>query len=88
MTILVDALAVFRLSRLVTRDRITEPLRTRAEHGPEWLAYLLRCAWCSSPYLAVGVIAARRIFPRPWAPVAEVLACSAVAGLLTDLLDG
>ena len=88
MTFLVDALAVYRLTRLVTRDRITEPLRTRVESGPEWLTYLLRCGWCASPYLAVGVITARRLVPRAWAPAAGVLACSAVAGLLTDLLDG
>ncbi len=84
---IVDALAVFRLTRLVTRDRITEHLRAKADDGPEWLAYLSRCAWCSSPYIAVGVVLARRFVPRIWQPVAEVLAFSAVAGLITEALD-
>ena len=88
MTFLVDCLAVFRLTRLVTRDRITEPLRAKAETGPEWLRYLSGCAWCASPYVAVGVVLARKWAPGVWEPAARVLAFSAVTGLLAETVDG
>lgn len=87
MTLLVDCLAVFRLTRLVTRDRILEPVRARAEQGPDWLRYLSACPWCISPYAAVGVVVARRVAPKAWGPLAEVLAFSAVTGLVAENLD-
>ena len=87
MNLLVDALAVFRLTRLVTRDRILEPVRARAEAGPEWLRYLSGCPWCISIHAAVGVVVARRLAPKAWGPLAEVLAFSAVAGLIAENLD-
>lgn len=105
----VDALAVARLTRLVTRDKITEDARGaavlvayqrrdgyRRSHDDltlrEWatvplqdaqaprLAQLVTCSWCVSIYVALGVAIARRRWPRAWAPVADALAFSAVAG--------
>lgn len=123
--LLVDALAVYRLSRLVTRDVLTRGLREKvieraylsqgarwgacedglevhrpgkllviasrwdevpgADDAPPKLASLISCSWCSSVYLAFGAVVARRLFPRLWAPVAEALAFSAVAGLVSGL---
>lgn len=108
-----DALAVHRLSRLVSSDLITFEVREQfirecyAARGDrdartiapamdrEWtaralddgpdapkLAQLVVCRWCTSIWLAVGVLAARRLFPRAWSPAARLLACSSVAGLL------
>ncbi|MCM6774996.1 DUF1360 domain-containing protein [Nocardia sp. CDC159] len=48
-------LAVARLTRLVTRDKITEPIRAaliqRLGTGSQ-LTYLVHCAWCTSVWVA------------------------------------
>lgn len=82
----VDALAVFRLTRLATRDTITEPLRARIPPDSK-LAELLACPYCAGFWVACGVAAARRIAPRVWGPLAEALAFSAVTGLVATNLD-
>lgn len=42
---------------------------------------LIGCPWCASPWIAIGVLAARRFVPSMWSPLAKVLAASAVAGI-------
>ncbi len=123
--LLLDALATFRLSRLVTTDAILNGPRDNLvwrsyqasiptskgkipgvlaeEQGVDlstpggWtelaqvdphvpkLAKLISCRWCASVWIGFGVVIARRWMPRQWAPVAEALALSAVAGLLVGL---
>jgi hypothetical protein len=92
----VDVLAVYRLTRLVTRDEITEPVRATIEAELDsagetgWiptevvdkLKYVLRCDWCASMYVAAIVFYYRKRNPQPWEAVAPVLAASAVTGLL------
>lgn len=58
MTMLILAawvLAVARLTRLITRDKLTEPIRQaiaeRLEDGSQ-LTYLVHCTWCSSIWIA------------------------------------
>lgn len=46
-------------------------------------AYFISCPWCTSVWLAAGVLLARRLAPRAWSPVAQVLAMSEVAALAT-----
>lgn len=79
-----DALAVFRLTRALTTDRIGQPVRDRADKLGELPGYYVRCDWCSSAAVAFGVVAARTICPRVWRPVAQALAFSAVAGLIAE----
>lgn len=87
MNLLVDALAAFRLTRLVTEDQITKRARTKiAASGPEKLAILTECPWCAGFWISCGVIAARRVVPTLWEPVAEILAVSAVTGLIAENL--
>lgn len=79
----VDALAAFRLTRLVTTDRITAGLRDRVR--PDTLAgELVRCSWCTGVWVAFGVVAARRLVPKVWAPIGDALAVAAVVGLVAD----
>jgi hypothetical protein len=89
VSLAVDALATARLTRLAVEDELTrgprewvldrvDPDQTR----PSKLGYLLQCHWCSSVWIGMGVVAARRVFPRSWPPVATALAFSEVAGLL------
>lgn len=83
LTFAFDALAAYRVTRLVTRDRITAPVRDRFD--PEGVVgELIRCSWCTGVWVAAGVVAARRVAPRVWAPAAEALAVAAVVGLIAD----
>lgn len=64
-TLLLLTLATARLTRIVTRDRITEAPRNRlvrwaVRRGGEesLLAYFVFCDWCVSLYAAAGVAGA------------------------------
>jgi hypothetical protein len=63
------ALATARLTRLVTADRLTLPVRramlTRVREGGQ-LEYLLSCGWCASFWIALPVAA------LTWALIPEV----------------
>jgi hypothetical protein len=57
ITLAVGALATHRVTRLITRDRITAAprrwtLNRLDEHG--LLAYLITCDWCVSVYVGAG----------------------------------
>lgn len=85
------ALATYRLTRLVTTDEITAPIRDRIwrTRPPETsrVGYLLTCNWCSSIYAASALEMSRMIAPRTTRAVETVLALSAVSGLLAARLD-
>lgn len=85
---LVDVLAGHRLTRLVTEDTITAPLREKIfkKYPPtedSW-SYVFTCAWCTSLWIGLGVTAARKLYPRVWNPLAEALAISSAAGLIQE----
>jgi len=82
----IDALAAYRLTRLITEDR--------APFGParDWVlrrwpnsvtADWVSCAWCSGLWIAAGVTVVRSAAPRWWPPAATALALSAATGLLS-----
>lgn len=79
----VDAAAAYRLTRLVTTDRISDPLREAI--GRRWpesrLDVLVNCPWCTGVWVAAGVQAASTFAPRAWRPVARALAVAAIAGV-------
>lgn len=90
MDLAVDALATHRLVKLVTDDVITAPLREKIfeKYPPQedsW-SYALTCPWCAGIWIAAGVVAARRLLPKAWAPVAELLALSSAAGVIQEKL--
>lgn len=84
-------LSTYRLTRLVTTDAITAPVRDAVwrTHPPETskLGYLLTCDWCTSIYAASALEISRTIAPRTTRAVETVLALSAVAGLLAARAD-
>jgi hypothetical protein len=94
VSLTVGALAVHRLTRLVTDDELTRPLRERAA---EWargdahraarprLGYLLHCPWCVSPYVAAAWAALTVTAPPAAAAAGAVLAWSSVTGLLASM---
>jgi hypothetical protein len=93
LAFLTDVLATYRLTRLITRDTITEDLRyavtdaalTKHSRVPLKAAELVGCPWCVSVYVAALVVAARTFIPRLWRPVALGLALSTAAGFLSTV---
>jgi hypothetical protein len=92
LTLVVDALATYRLVKLVRDDRITEPARSTvfARKGPpesSKVSYLLNCPWCLSVYFGGVLSYGRRRWPRVTSVVARSMALSALTGLATEHLD-
>lgn len=87
MALVVDALATYRLTRLIVEDRIAERPRAALRARSPFLDELLACSWCTSVWAAVGVVVARQVAPRAWEPLARVLALSAVAGLVATAVS-
>ena len=52
---LVAGLATYRLTRLVTADRITEPFRLWVKRRSTTAGYLVTCDWCLSIWVAPWV---------------------------------
>lgn len=86
MDLAVGALAVHRITRLVTEDSITEPLRRPViqERPDSRLADFLTCPWCVSVWAAAGWLALTTAAPRLSRPLGAVLAWSSVTGLLAS----
>lgn len=86
--LVVDALATYRLARLLTRDSIPLFARPRDAIAARWdgraLGELVTCPWCASVYVGAGVLVARLLIPVPWSLLSLVLAWSAVAGFLSS----
>jgi hypothetical protein len=86
--LLVDALACFRLTRLVTEDVVTQPFRQKIfdKHPPteESWSYVLTCPWCASIWVGGGIALLRKFYPQAWNPAAEMLAFSAAVGLVAE----
>jgi hypothetical protein len=79
---IIAGLATYRVTRLVTADKITEALRQRVTS--KWLGYLVQCDWCLSIWLAPAPALAVVLWPdnRAVLVVLVALALSAVTGLL------
>jgi hypothetical protein len=86
-TVALDALASYRVTRLLVsdgiidrpRDALMERLRRRER---DKLVELIECPWCTGFWVALGVVVARRLAPRVWDPIARVFAYSAAAGFV------
>lgn len=92
--LVVDALASYRLTRLIVEDKITDGIREKVRHAamrsvdsPGTAAKintLLSCPWCVGWWVACGVVVARKVAPRIWEPVATALALSATTGIIAE----
>lgn len=83
---LIAALATYRLVRLVTADKITEPIRAFAERR-RWSGYLAQCDWCLSIWVAPGPAAAVVLWHDNRVVLIGLvaLAFSAVTGLIATV---
>jgi hypothetical protein len=92
MALLVDALACYRLVKLVRDDKITEPAREAVieRQGPpetSKVSYLLHCPWCLSVYFGAALTLGRRVWPSGADAVSRTLALSAATGIASQYLD-
>lgn len=92
LTLLSDTLAVYRLTKLINEDRISEPLRDllskkfppkRMPIGikQSWPVYFVYCPWCVSIWAAIAIFTLRKISPETADLVSGILATSAVTGV-------
>lgn len=83
-----DALAVYRLTKLVIDDKITEDVRNAVwdKYPPEStkVGYLFSCPWCVSMWVGLGAVTARAVAPKSWEKLSTAMAASAVSGLLEE----
>jgi hypothetical protein len=90
MTRLLDyvilALAVYRLTRLITTDVILNKYREKIWNKypieNEGIGYLITCDWCTSIWASSLVVAMYTIAPDIAIAVWGVFALSAIAGLM------
>lgn len=88
MILLISALAVYRLTRLVTEDTILDRPRGWAIGRAEWLGTLVTCPWCAGFWIALATtiaLAATSAVALPlvgW--VLLPFAFSAVTGILSS----
>jgi hypothetical protein len=84
--------ATYRLSRLVTADYVTKPLRTAVNrrYGDNRLSYFVTCDWCVSFWVSWPVAFAAIWWPTNrlvWI-VLLALTASAITGLAASRLEG
>ena len=82
-----------RITRVLTVDRITYPIRARivVRLGPDHpLAYFVTCPWCIGLWVAAGVGAAAYFWSdtRWWLCVALAGTASLAAGLIIQYTTG
>lgn len=84
------ALAVWRLTRIVTTDEITAPLRERIWRrfppGNSQFGYAFTCDWCISIWTASAAMTMYKISPSSALFVCSVLALSGVAGIINRII--
>jgi len=87
ITIILVALSTYRLTRLITADRITQKLREAVIARGEMVGYLATCDWCLSIWLAPIPTGLAVMFPGNRLILIGLLALSASAltGLLASL---
>ena len=84
LTLVLVVLATYRLTRLITADRITEPLREWVNGRSEWAGYLVTCDWCLSIWIGPLVVIPAVLWPSTMVTVVvAALSASAVTGLLS-----
>lgn len=87
--LVLDALATYRLTRLLVHDTVFAWLRDAEVRVGEWLLApgdLLHCDWCVSVWMAALVVGLTAAWPHLWLYAAAGLAFSAVTGILSERL--
>jgi hypothetical protein len=86
IALIVGTLAVARITRLLTEDRLTVSYRrwvvnTWGENSMP--AYLVHCPWCTSVWVAAPIMPAAVLYPNLWVIAALAIpAASYITGRL------
>lgn len=90
LDIIIDALAVFRLTKMINQDYIFHEVREKIlEHFPpktSKIGYLFTCDWCMSIWCATFLLTIKQLRPEEYKVLANILATSGVTGLLSEHL--
>ena len=85
------SLAVYRVTRLIVTDSILDPLREKVlkKFNPQRssIGYLLTCTWCMSLWVSLPTALFYAYHPSITLLVGCIFALSAVASLITALVD-
>jgi len=87
LTLILLALAAYRVTLLVTTDVVTQPLRDKiwAKWPPDtYFGYLFTCNWCSGFWVALVFSVFWFLVPDWLVMVSLFLSISAVIGLISD----
>jgi hypothetical protein len=85
IAVVLDAFAVFRLTRLVVQDTISDPFRRWLDRNfTGGLVTLFSCPWCMSVWFAGGAAAATYFAWFVWQWVALAFAAAGAAGFLAE----
>jgi hypothetical protein len=90
LTVIVLALAVYRLCRLVIEDTVFNGLRNLvwSKFPPSTLVgYWFTCYWCTSVWFASLVVISYMIIPVPTFVVSLILALSTIVGIVAARID-
>ena len=83
--LIVDIIAVYRLTKLAIDDEITYEIRQKVweKFPPETtkIGYLFTCPWCMSIWMGAGIFALRKVDPELANYVSSVLTASAATGI-------
>lgn len=88
--LIVYGLAVYRASRFIIEDHLPEPIRNAIwrkfppSHG---IGYLITCYWCTSFWVASIIIICSILIPSVVFIICAILALSAIAGIVSQLVD-
>lgn len=85
LDLIILALAVYRLTRLVTTDVILDGVREKVwrRHPPErgGVGYLITCDWCTSLWLSSLVVVMYTIAPELTILISSIFAISGFVGI-------
>jgi hypothetical protein len=85
VTAVSDSLAVYRITKLIMEDKITEDLREwvydKFPQGSK-VRYLINCPWCVSVWGGLAIFGLRHVSPKSADLLSGALAASAVTGVI------
>lgn len=91
VALVILALAVFRITRLITTDHIFDTPRNklfdRFPPDRSWFGYLFTCNWCMSIWVASLIVIPYTIIPTAIVALSLIPALSAVAAIIAARLD-
>lgn len=92
LAILVLGFGCARVTRIVVRDTVTEPLRARIvrRYGTGWPTKLVHCPWCVGWWVAISMVSVAGmvgLLSGFWATVFSIPAVAQLAAWIREVSD-